>query len=115
MAIHSSTLAWKIPWTEEPDRYSPWGRKESETTEQLHFHFLHWQFWIYAFRLIGILNLALCFLEAFCLFYLVKLKNPKNFSREKAGEHWTLGCICHLSRTLLPQVLIALAVLNSIV
>ena len=20
MAIHSSTLAWKIPWTEEPDR-----------------------------------------------------------------------------------------------
>ena len=35
MAIHSSTLAWKIPWTEEPD--SPWGRKESDTTEQLHF------------------------------------------------------------------------------
>ena len=20
MAIHSSTLAWKVPWTEEPDR-----------------------------------------------------------------------------------------------
>ena len=20
MAVHSSTLAWKIPWTEEPDR-----------------------------------------------------------------------------------------------
>ena len=20
MAIHSSTLAWKIPWTEEPDK-----------------------------------------------------------------------------------------------
>ena len=89
MAPHSSTLAWKIPWTEEPgglqlapmgllrvrhDRktslslftfmhwrrkwqptpvflpgkshgqrnlvgYSPWGRKESDTTEQLHFHF----------------------------------------------------------------------------
>ena len=32
MAIHSSTLAWKIPWTEEPD-YSPWGRKESDRTE----------------------------------------------------------------------------------
>ena len=40
MAIHSSTLAWKIPWTEEPDRlYSPWGRKESDTTEQLHVDF----------------------------------------------------------------------------
>ena len=40
MAIHSSTLAWKIPWTEEPDRlYSPWGCKESDTTEQLHVDF----------------------------------------------------------------------------
>ena len=28
MAIHSSILAWKIPWTEEPSRlYSPWGRR----------------------------------------------------------------------------------------
>ena len=28
MAPHSSTLAWKIPWTEEPGRlYSPWGYK----------------------------------------------------------------------------------------
>ena len=32
MVIHSSILAWRIPWTEE---YSPWGRKESDTTEQL--------------------------------------------------------------------------------
>ena len=33
MAPYSSTLAWKIPWTEEPGRLSPWGRKESDTTE----------------------------------------------------------------------------------
>ena len=81
MATHSSILAWKIPWTEEPGRlqsmglksrtrlsdftfpwrrkwqptpvllpgkphrqrilvgYSPWGCKESDRTEQLHFHF----------------------------------------------------------------------------
>ena len=39
MAIHSSTLAWKIPWMEEPDRPQPWGHKESDMTEQLHFHF----------------------------------------------------------------------------
>ena len=39
MAIHSSTIAWKIPWTEELVGYSPWGGKESDTTEQLHFHF----------------------------------------------------------------------------
>ena len=39
MAAHSSILALKIPWTEEPGRlYSPWGRKESDTTERLHFN-----------------------------------------------------------------------------
>ena len=30
MATHSNILAWRIPWTEEPGRYSPWGRKESD-------------------------------------------------------------------------------------
>ena len=40
MAIHSSTIAWKIPQTEERGRLqSVWGRKESDTTEQLHLHF----------------------------------------------------------------------------
>ena len=34
MATHSSTLAWKIPWMEEPG--TP---KELDTTERLHFHF----------------------------------------------------------------------------
>ena len=33
MATHSSILAWKIPWTEEPVGYSPRGLKESDTTE----------------------------------------------------------------------------------
>ena len=38
MANRSSTLAWKIPWTEEFGAgYCPWGRKESDTTERLHF------------------------------------------------------------------------------
>ena len=39
MATHSSTLAWKIPWMKEPGGCSPWGRYESDTTGQLHFHF----------------------------------------------------------------------------
>ena len=40
MATHSSTLALKIPWTEELDAdYCPCGRKELGTTERLHFHF----------------------------------------------------------------------------
>ena len=53
MATHSSILAWRIPWTKEPGEshgqkslvgYSPWGRKDSDTTEQLtlSFHFPPW-------------------------------------------------------------------------
>ena len=33
MATHSSSLAWKIPWTEEPG--GPQGHKESGMTEQM--------------------------------------------------------------------------------
>ena len=44
MATHSSILAWKIPWKEKPDRlHSPWGRKESDMTERLHFDFFNIQ------------------------------------------------------------------------
>ena len=40
VAPHSSTLAWKIPWTEEPGRLQYfWGCGESDTTERLPFHF----------------------------------------------------------------------------
>ena len=40
MAPHSSILAWKIPWMGDPGRLlhdSPWGHKELDTTEWLHF------------------------------------------------------------------------------
>ena len=37
MATHSSILAWRIPWMEEPSGYSPLGCKESDMTERLHF------------------------------------------------------------------------------
>ena len=33
VATHSSILAWRIPWTEEPGGYSPQGCKELDTTE----------------------------------------------------------------------------------
>ena len=39
MANHFSTLAWKSPWTEEPGSLQSMGLLESDTTEQLHFHF----------------------------------------------------------------------------
>ena len=33
MITHTSILAWRIPWTEEPVGYSPWGHKELDMTE----------------------------------------------------------------------------------
>ena len=38
MATHSSILAWRIPWTEEPGGLQSIGFKESDTTEQLNIH-----------------------------------------------------------------------------
>ena len=45
MATHSSTLAWKIPWTEEPGRLQSMGVTEgrirlSNFTFTFHFHAL---------------------------------------------------------------------------
>ena len=33
-ATHSSTLAWRIPWTEDPSRLQSTGCKELDTTPQ---------------------------------------------------------------------------------
>ena len=35
MVTHSSILAWKIPWMEEPGGLQSMGHKESDTTEQV--------------------------------------------------------------------------------
>ena len=34
MAAHSSILAWRIPWTEEPGGLQSRGRRESDMTER---------------------------------------------------------------------------------
>ena len=39
MAPYSSTVAWKIPWTEELGRLQSMGSLELDTTERLPFHF----------------------------------------------------------------------------
>ena len=40
MATHSSSFAWRIPWTEEHGGLQPMRLQESDTTEQL----THWRF-----------------------------------------------------------------------
>ena len=46
MAPHSSTLAWKIPWAEEPGRLQSTGVAKSRTRLSnftLLFTFMHWR------------------------------------------------------------------------
>ena len=45
-ATHSSTLAWKIPWTEEPGRLQSMGWRRvghDWATSLSHFPFMHWR------------------------------------------------------------------------
>ena len=39
MATHSSTLAWRIPWTEETGKLQSMGLRESDMLSDYHFHF----------------------------------------------------------------------------
>ena len=40
MATYSSSLAWKIPWTEEPDRLQSMRTRLRDITFTFHFHAL---------------------------------------------------------------------------
>ena len=39
MATHSTTLAWKIPWMEEPGRLQSMGSQSGTRLQRLHSHF----------------------------------------------------------------------------
>ena len=41
MATHSSILAWRIPWTEEPGGLQSMDHKELDTTEQITVSLFH--------------------------------------------------------------------------
>ena len=45
MATHSSTLVWKIPWTEEPGRLQSMGSQRVGHDWATSFHFRVWKIW----------------------------------------------------------------------
>ena len=103
MVTHSSILAWRIPWTEKPGRLSPWGRKESDTTERLHL-LTYSHIWLLVF--IGdcssVLS-GLCFFFLIFPFILLKLFNQiLYFSYRTHPKYITLYLTCavlsHFSR-----------------
>ena len=82
MATHSSTLAWKIPGQRSLVGYSPWGHKESDTTERLHFLFFlsnpHWTGFVF-------LNISVTIILYVC-FLVIDNKSPLNIT-----IHFTLS------------------------
>ena len=47
MATHSSVLAWRTPWTEEPGGLQSMGSQSRTGWSKLHFHFLSWKDWLF--------------------------------------------------------------------
>ena len=47
MATHSSTLAWKIPWMEEPGRLQSMGSQRVRQNYVTSLHFTSAYFWIH--------------------------------------------------------------------
>ena len=50
METHSSVLAWRIPWTEEPGRLQSMGNKKSDTDEQLTLSLTHFHGFFYSLQ-----------------------------------------------------------------
>ena len=72
MATHSSILAWRIPWTEEPGRLQSTGL---DTTERLHFHF--------HFTYIHFLNSSINPVAKVLLFFLFRGEELKTHKKVK--------------------------------
>jgi len=77
MATHSSILAWRIPWMEELGGLQSTGRKESDTTERLHFYFAYLSFLMQC-----VSKTVSFFYDCLQHWYIAALANEP--------EHWTL-------------------------
>ena len=96
MATHSSTLAWKIPWTRSLVGYSLWGCKESDTTEQLHLLFWWssgcWKFEhrIYIISVSTFLSVSAQACPILC--NSMDCSPASIYSRDPEGKHAGMGC-----------------------
>ena len=63
MATHSSILAWKIPWTEEPGGLQSLGLQRVGRTERLHFDLLSLSLSVYPFTV----KSSTCYIHFLCI------------------------------------------------
>ena len=86
MASHSSTLAWQIPWTEEPGGCSPWGCKELGIKERLtqthtHDYLINYQHLINSFFPSSVLPSVHPSMNSFTCSFNFWLSNPPRQSK----------------------------------
>ena len=99
MATHSSILAWRVPWTEELAGLQSTGRKESDTTEQLHFHFYHeWMLNVikYCYASVEIIMWFLSFLLLMWCFTWIDLHMVKHPCDLGVNPTWSWCMICFM-------------------
>ena len=89
MATHSSTLAWKIPWTEDPGRLQSMAsqRVRHDWATSLHFTSLHFRdyWWKDHMYVKNSTNWLLCFYN-----FLVKNQLPPSFNKENNNSYFWL-------------------------
>ena len=81
-AIHSSILAWRIPWSEEP-----WGHKRSDTTEWLTLSLSNFS---YGFLILLHGDQRLVFIPI-----------PKKGNAKECSNYRTIALISHTSKVML--------------
>ena len=84
MATHSSVLAWRIPWTEEPGRLQSWGRRESDRTEWLTLS-LSESRWVQVVANVQVIKNVICktLQNETCLSLLPRLCSKETIGREE--------------------------------
>ena len=90
MAAHSSILAWRIPWTEEPGRLQSMGSQKSDVTEQLNHDYHH--------------RLARICLQHFARRYLFEPVSKMSWGRRLSGLKYGMSAcsICMVSAEAAP-------------
>ena len=120
MAPHSSTLAWRIPWTEEPGRLQSMGsqRVGHDWATSLHFTSLWknlttWYLLLSGLRLVsfqkypGYLKMNLCSIWGWCINPNLLLELWKVWKVWKVWNIFTFYCcLCLLHLTIIDKVVL---------
>ena len=77
MATHTSILAWRIPWTEEPGGLQFMGSQESNTTQQLNHQQSSAMVTTFFFFFVVTMNSWILFIQCFAIIIVISVFNDQ--------------------------------------